>query len=347
MQGVIDIVTEYGFDGIDIDYEGGSMTVLNSPSNSLEYSAITDPELKYGIDAIREIKAHFGDNFLITTAPELYYVQEGRSSYPSGSQFIAFLHNIRDILDLIHVQYYNFGTALWSALDGNKYDLGDVDLVVAMTDMLIQGFPLTNGVSFPGLRQDQVAIGLPCVPNAAGGVSEENPHGYYFTTDEVTHALNYLMKGERDKSLNYMLRDKHYPNLRGIMTWSINWDATTDGNTAVYEFANTYSTYFDSLSQITPLGTPHSWLDQYGLVSDGNYADSEMQDSDGDGFNNHQEFIMGTVPVDADSLFRLNLLSDTNGYLIHWTVTEDREYHLEWTNSLSNAFQTIETFTFP
>lgn len=72
-----------------------------------------------------------------------------------------------------------------------------------------------------------------------------------------------------------------------------------------------------------------------------------MQDSDGDGFNNHQEFIMGTVPVDADSLFRLNLLSNTNGYSIHWTVTEDREYHLEWTNSLSNAFQTIETFTFP
>lgn len=348
VQGVIDIVTEYGFDGIDIDYEGGSMTVLNGPSNSLEYSAITDPELKYGVDAIREIKAHFGQEFLITTAPELYYVQEGRSSYPSGSQFIAFLHNIRDILDLIHVQYYNFGGALWSSLDGQKYSVGDVDLVVAMTDMLIQGFPLTNGLTFPGLRQDQVAIGLPCVPNAAGGVTAENPKGYYFTPTEIIHALNYLMKGEKDASLDYTLVGEHYPNLRGIMTWSINWDATTDGSTAVYEFANAYSTYFALLaSTMTLAGTPHNWLDGHGLVDNGDYEAAEMKDSDGDGYNNHQEYIMGTSPIDGSSVFKLDIVPEINAYTLNWPVIENRRYQLQWTDSLSKEFQTIETLSHP
>ena len=100
VQGVIDIVTEYNFDGIDINYEGGSMTILNGPQDSIKYDDITDPELKFGIDAIREIKAHFGEGFIITAAPELAYVQEGRYAYPNSSQFIPFLHNIRNKIDV-------------------------------------------------------------------------------------------------------------------------------------------------------------------------------------------------------------------------------------------------------
>lgn len=264
VQGVIDIVTEYNFDGIDIDYEGGSMTILNGPQDSIEYDDITDPELKFGIDAIREIKAHFGEGFIITAAPELAYVQEGRFAYPNSSQFIPFLHNIRNILDYIHVQYYNFGGALWSALDGKTYNRGDIDFVVAMTDMLITGFPLkgTNQINFPGLRPDQVALGFPCVPNAAGGVSPTNPDGYYFPPVEILKALNYLMKGEKTADMTYNFHEDKgpYPDLRGVMTWSINWDASNDGGTPTYEFANTFSDFYEGYNTPTdPLSPGKSW----------------------------------------------------------------------------------------
>lgn len=51
--------------------------------------------------------------------------------------------------------------------------------------------------------------------------------------------------------------------------------------------------------------------------------------------------------MDANSLFRLNQLSTTNGFTLNWTAVEGRLYHLEWTNSLGNAFQTIQTFSYP
>ena len=35
-----------------------------------------------------------------------------------------------------------------------------------------------------------------------------------------------------------------YPGLRGMMTWSVNWDKSNDGGTDEYEYCNNYSAYF-------------------------------------------------------------------------------------------------------
>jgi len=35
-----------------------------------------------------------------------------------------------------------------------------------------------------------------------------------------------------------------YPNLRGLMTWSVNWDASSCGNSS--ELSNAYAAYFSS-----------------------------------------------------------------------------------------------------
>ena len=330
VQGIIDIVTEYGFDGIDIDYEGGSMVVLNGPADSLEYEDITDPELKYGIDAIREIKTHFGDDFIITTAPELAYVQEGRLSYPASGQFLPFLHNIRDILDYIHVQYYNFGSAVWSALDGKSYSVGDIDFVVAMTDMLITGFPVktTGSLTFPGLRPDQVALGLPCVPNAAGGVTAQNPNGYYLPPSEVLKAFNYLMKGEKTADMTYsLLQNKGpYPALRGIMTWSINWDATTDGSTEAYEFANNYSQYLQDFGKpADPLSPGKSW------IRNDAFATHKVTSDWGTGYSGHFEVQPSGLGTDVSIkalriYFRSPVRLPLRSYLYH---VEDDLYYVE------------------
>ena len=59
-------------------------------------------------------------------------------------------------------------------------------------------------------------------------------------------ALNYLVKGQSYGGAYKMVGEK-YPNLRGMMAWSINWD-----NVNNKEFVKSYRPFFDSLSPIVP-----------------------------------------------------------------------------------------------
>ena len=198
---------------------------------------------------------------------------------------------------------------------------------------------------------DQVAIGLLAVSNAAGGVTPSNPNGYYFPTSEVIGTLDYLIKGSKDSSLDYTLRAGAHPQLRGIMTWSINWDATTDGGTSAYEFADSYFTYFDTLSSQTITGTPHSWLDDHGLVESGDYEAAALKDSDGDGYKNYEEYILGTSPGDQGSLFTVQVLpassEDEDAFTIYWNPVSGRNYELLWTNNLQSNSQSLGIFQYP
>lgn len=56
--GLINIITEYGFEGVDIDLEGSAVTGVD-----------------YIAEALRTVHEHFGDDFIITMAPETYYIQ--------------------------------------------------------------------------------------------------------------------------------------------------------------------------------------------------------------------------------------------------------------------------------
>ncbi len=231
---VINIIETYGFDGVDLDFEGGSMN-FGGTVTDFDYNSITLPRLKYMIDAIREIHDHFGEQFIITAAPEVFYVQVGYSAYSgTAGAWLPVLDNIRDILDFIHVQLYNTGSV--NGLDNAAYSQANPDFIVAMTDMLLTGFDVSGtGIYFEPLNQNQVAIGLPACPSAA-------PAGGYLQPSEVKKALDYLIHGDDFVGRNYTANGT-YPDLKGIMTWSVNWDEAA-GCASTYEFADAYYDYF-------------------------------------------------------------------------------------------------------
>ncbi len=230
------IITEYGFDGMDIDFEGQSIHV--NPGDS-DFANPTTPVITNLISATREIRNSFGSSFILTMAPETFFVQVGYQFYGGSSGgdsrtggYLPVIHALRDILTVLHVQHYNSGSV--TALDNQWYAMGNADFHVAMAEMLLTGFTVANtGKFFPPLRQDQVMIGLPANGNAGNGYTSEA---------EVQKALNYLVKGQSFGG-RYLLRNRAgYPNFRGLMSWSINWDAFNS-----FAFSRSHRAYLNAL----------------------------------------------------------------------------------------------------
>ena len=222
------LIDKFGIEGLDIDIEGGAIVLGAGDS---DYKNPTTATIKNLISALKTIKAKYGSNFWITAAPEVDYVMGGLTAY-SGiwGAYLPIFHGLRNEMNFVHVQYYNTGGA--NGKDGNTYTAATADFVVAMTDMLLSGFKLANGQTFEPLREDQVAFGLPSTTGAA-------PAGGYLALAEVTKALGYLTNGQSFGG-RYKL-SKSYPGLRGIMTWSVNWDNIKSSN---YAFGKTFSQYF-------------------------------------------------------------------------------------------------------
>ncbi|MEV0825534.1 chitinase [Nonomuraea rubra] len=237
VESVSAIIDRYGLDGLDIDFEGHSL-YLNPGDTNL--AAPTTPVIVNLISALKTLKSRYGAKFTLTMAPETFFVQLGYQFYgpgPNGAadnrsaSYLPVIHAMRDDLTLLHVQDYNSGPI--KGLDDQYHTMGGHDFQVAMTDMLLAGFPIMGNPAnvFPPLRQEQVAIGLPASVNAGNG---------FTSVAEVQKAFDCLAKGSNCGT--YRPRGV-YPNLRGLMTWSINWDRYNG-----HEFSRNHRAYLDRLT---------------------------------------------------------------------------------------------------
>jgi len=173
---VYDVMQRYGFDGVDIDLENG----------------LTPAAMSQALHSLRE-KA--GPDLIITMAPETLFMQSTSSTY------LDLALRVKDILTVVHTQYYNSGSM--AGCDGKVYAQGSVDFITSQACIALQA----------GLRADQVAIGLPASQSAAGSG--------YVSPDVVSKALTCLARG---KDCGSFTPPRTWPRLRGAMTWSINWD---------------------------------------------------------------------------------------------------------------------------
>ncbi|MBK7853510.1 MAG: chitinase [Bacteroidetes bacterium] len=160
------IINTYGFDGMDIDLEGSSVTTTGGT-----IAAPTDAKIINLIYAIKQIMSNYysthGKRLMLTIAPETAFVQGGMSAFGGiWGAYLPAIHALRDSIEILHVQLYNSGSMY--GIDGGIYTQGTADFIVAMTEAVIQGFN-TSGGMFAGLPAYKVAVGLPACVSAAGG----------------------------------------------------------------------------------------------------------------------------------------------------------------------------------
>ncbi|MEV1156906.1 cellulose binding domain-containing protein [Micromonospora chokoriensis] len=189
------LIARYGFDGIDIDLENG----LNPT---------------YMAQALRALRAKVGSSLIIAMAPQTIDMQN-----PAGGYFKLAL-DIKDILTVVNTQFYNSG-AMLGCDQNSAYGQGTVNFIVALACIQLEA----------GLRPDQVGLGLPAGPGAAGGG--------IVAPSVVNAALDCLARGTNCGSFR---PPRTYPGIRGAMTWSVNWDVS-NGNT----FARTVAPHLDTL----------------------------------------------------------------------------------------------------
>jgi len=214
---VTQIVTEYGFDGIDLDFETPSLAL---DPGDMDFRHPKTASVVNLISALDELRDRFGPDFMLTLVPEGTQIPGGYPSY--GGQFgsyLPLLWAVRDMLSFVDVQDYN--TPPFEGLDGEIYQLGSVNYDAAMTELLLQGFPVSGraGDFFPPVPEDKVAVGFlarTAMPDLVGA------------------AMQYLIAGKPPEGVTYKLRRPGgYRAMIGAMFWTIDEDRNEN-----YAFSN-------------------------------------------------------------------------------------------------------------
>ncbi|MHC8367041.1 glycosyl hydrolase family 18 protein [Pseudomonas sp. ZT5P21] len=195
---IIRLVEVYGFDGLDIDLE---QTAIDFADNNTVI-----PE---ALKLVRDYYKSQGKHFLISMAPEFPYLR-------TGGKYVPYLTALANYFDWISPQYYNqAGDGLsvpvlnpsWLAQDDG---VRKEDFLYYLTTALVTG---TYG--FVKIPADNLLIGLPSHRDAAA-------NGYVVNPAFVQGALARL-KSDGNA-------------IKGLMSWSISWDAGTNKNGVAYDW---------------------------------------------------------------------------------------------------------------
>jgi chitinase len=202
------ICTEFGFDGIDIDFETPSLEVQPGDTDPKRPTTRSTVNL---IAAMREIHDHFGPQFMVSLVPEGSQTPAGYPGY--GGQFgsyLPLLEGIRDILSFVDTQDYNCPPI--QGLDGEYYMPGSVDYHAAATELFLRGFDVGRNPKhhFDALPPEKVIIG-------------------YLNSDTtpqiVAESMCMLVTGRSNLPTKYkLLQPAGYPAFSGAMFWTIDAD---------------------------------------------------------------------------------------------------------------------------
>lgn len=170
-------------------------------------------------DALKMVREHFeeeGKHFIISMAPEFPYLR-------TNGKYVSLIKNLENEYDFIAPQLYNqAGDGLtWNGqwIAQNNDDL-KYEFLLGMSKSLSEG---TN--DFIKIPADKLVLGLPSNEDAAANGFVKNPEDVYKVFDNM---------------------EQSNTPLKGLMTWSINWDSGINSSGISYnqKFSKDYADLF-------------------------------------------------------------------------------------------------------
>ncbi|EPI01571.1 putative chitinase C1 [Enterococcus faecalis 13-SD-W-01] len=166
-------------------------------------------------EALKIVREHYqkqGKHFIISMAPEFPYLRE-------NGKYVPYIEGLKEEYDFIAPQLYNQagdGLSIGTEWIAQNNDARKYDFLLGMS----QAFD-TGSSGFIQIPANRLALGLPANEDAAANGYVKDPSVVYRVFEEM---------------------ERNQAPLKGIMTWSVNWDEGFNSAGAAYNesFAKAY-----------------------------------------------------------------------------------------------------------
>ncbi|NKB24816.1 MAG: hypothetical protein GKR87_10660 [Kiritimatiellae bacterium] len=140
-------------------------------------------------------------------------------------------------------------------------------------------------------------------------------------------------------NMTFLIQAQAYYHIADIQTNGVSVGGSFQSNLSklIYTLSNvTANLSLQALIEDnrTSNNVPEIWLVMHGLTN-GNFNSTELLDSDNDGLLNWKEFVAGTDPTNAASVFKL---TDTQENLVRWFSVSGETYFVNASTNLLGTF---------
>lgn len=206
------LMTQYGFDGFDIDIEHGLGDTVGT---------FTNPKGDVGVMAnILNTMHAKHPSVLLTMAPQTANVSPNRAYDQTWGNYAALIMQTYNSLEWVGIQLYNSGCM--NGIDNVCYDPNETsspNFSVALATGLLANWPTPTFMPYISyLKPSQVVLGY-LIPNA-NGVGDGGP---VIPVSTIKRAVQCLRTADASSCGTYV-PPKAYPGIGGVFGWEVTYD---------------------------------------------------------------------------------------------------------------------------